>query len=154
MVGKYLPAPKIQSTKRKCVTKSQNVASVCSVILSIEDCLRSVIHVRLVTMFLSKYVLIAISSTKPCLIRMVTILYLFSFAITRYLLPISKIYRFGDYCMWQSNNISINWWIHFNIIRYLVCTWTECLIKWLGGTEMWLVECYRRLKFNNHKLRR
>ena len=61
MVGKYLTAPKLQSTKRKCVTKSQNVASVCSVILSIEDCLRSVIHIRLVTMFLSKYVLIAIS---------------------------------------------------------------------------------------------
>ena len=29
MVGKYLPATKIQSTKRKCVTESQNVVSVC-----------------------------------------------------------------------------------------------------------------------------
>ena len=125
MVGKYLLAPKIQSTKRKCVTKSPNVASVCSIVQSIEDCLRSLIHVKLVTMFLSKYVLIAISSTKPCKIQMVTILCLFSFAITRYLLLISKIYRFGGYCMWQSNNFSINWWSHFNIIRYLVCTWTE-----------------------------
>ena len=155
MVSKYLPATEIQSTRRKCVTKSQHVCIFCyvsSTLVSLYHwllvCLRSVIQVKLVTMFLSKYVLIAISMQDSY-----GKYFVFGF-ICDYEIFVTNLKNisFWRRLLWQSNNFSIIWWIHFNIIRYLVCTWTECLIKWLGGTEMWFVEYYRRLKFNNHKI--